>query len=129
VYAFDVVEHLPDIRRFVGWLDRVLKPGGLFFVTTPDMDHVLNRILGSRSPSIKIPQHIIYFTTETLTRALQPGLRLEGHAWDHQYASLGMVLSRLAHVLHAPPLKGSHGPTVAVPNGMRMYVFRKEAAR
>lgn len=129
VYAFDVVEHLPEIPRFVRWLDRVLKPGGLFFVTTPDMDHVLNRLLGSRSPSIKIPQHIIYFTTETLARALQPAFRLEGQAWDYQYASLGMVLSRLAHVLHAPALGGSHGPTLAVPNGMRMYVFRKAAPR
>jgi 2-polyprenyl-3-methyl-5-hydroxy-6-metoxy-1,4-benzoquinol methylase len=126
VYAFDVVEHLPDIRRFVSWLDTVLKPGGLFFVTTPDMNHVLNRILGSRSPSIKIPQHIIYFTTDTLTNALQPSFRHQAHSWDYQYVKLSMLLSRIAHIIHATPLKGNYGPTLSVLNGMSMYVFQKE---
>ena len=129
VYAFDVVEHLPDIRRFVNWLDKVLKPGGLFFVTTPDMDHVLNRILGSRSPSIKIPQHIIYFTSNTLTGALHPSFKLQAHQWDYQYVGFGMLLSRLAHIMHSPPLKSNYGPTIPVPNGMRMYVFQKEGIR
>lgn len=129
VYAFDVVEHLPDIRRFVNWLDTVLKPGGLFFVTTPDMDHVLNRILGSRSPSIKIPQHIIYFTSDTLVDALQPSLKCQAHGWDYQYAGFSVLVSRLAHIMHVPPLKGNYGPTLPVPNGMRMYVFRKEEIR
>ncbi len=129
VFAFDVIEHLPAIPRFVDWLAGVLKPGGLFFVTTPDMDHVLNRLLGSRSPSIKIPQHIIYFTTATLTRALQTAFSCEAQRWDYQYVGLGMLVSRLAHVFHAPVLGGNYGPTLPVPNGMRMYVFRREDDR
>ena len=126
VFAFDVIEHLPDIRRFAYWLRRVLKPGGIFFVTTPDMDHLLNRLLGSRSPSIKVPQHVIYFTTSTLKRAFAQGFALAAHKWDFQYVGLGMLLSRLAHIGGLPVLKREFGPTVLVPNGMRMYVFRKE---
>lgn len=126
VYAFDVIEHLPDMRRFTSWLDTVLKPGGLFFVTTPDMDHVLNKALGSRSPSIKIPQHTIYFSTKTLIKALKPKFLMQAHPWDYQYVGLGMLLSRIAHIIHSTWVKGNHGPTIPVPNGMRMYVFRKE---
>jgi 2-polyprenyl-3-methyl-5-hydroxy-6-metoxy-1,4-benzoquinol methylase len=129
VYAFDVVEHIPDFRKFVNWLDLVLKPGGLFFVTTPDMNHVLNKILGSRSPSIKIPQHIIYFTTNTLIAALQPSLKHRAQAWDYQYVGLSMLLSRIAHVMHIPLLTGNFGPSMLVPNGMQMCVFQKEGFR
>lgn len=128
VFAFDVIEHLPDIRRFSAWLRRVLKPGGIFFVTTPDMDHVLNRILGARSPSIKIPQHVTYFTTITLKNAFSQGFTLKAQEWDFQYVGLGMLLSRLAHIARLPALKHEFGPTLIVPNGMRMYVFSFEGA-
>jgi 2-polyprenyl-3-methyl-5-hydroxy-6-metoxy-1,4-benzoquinol methylase len=126
VFAFDVIEHLPDMRYFTKWLKSVLKPGGLFFVTTPDMDHVLNQILGSRSPSIKIPQHITYFTTDTLLNTLKQGFSLVAHAWDFQYVGLGMLFSRLASIAGLPPFERKISTTVAVPNGMRMYVFRRE---
>jgi 2-polyprenyl-3-methyl-5-hydroxy-6-metoxy-1,4-benzoquinol methylase len=125
VYAFDVIEHLPNVPRFVAWLDKVLKPGGVFFVTTPDMGHIINKMLGSRSPSIKIPQHLIYFKTQTLQNALHPSFKLRSHRWDYQYVALSMIISRLAHIMHLPQIKDNYGPTILVPNGMRMYVFQK----
>lgn len=129
IYAFDVMEHLPDIRRFVRWLGGVIRPGGIFFVTTPDMDHVLNRVLGSRSPSIKIPQHVTYFTSDTLSEALRPCFTLRADRWDYQYVALGMLASRVAHILHLPPFRRDYGPTLSVPNGMRMFVFQKATDR
>ena len=129
VYAFDVIEHLPDIRRLTVWVNEILKPGGFFFITTPDMDHILNRMLGSRSPSIKIPQHIVYFSTSTLQNALSPFFKLKAQQWDYQYVSLSMLLSRFAHIMHFSPIEGSYGPTIPVPNGMRMYIFQKECAQ
>ena len=125
VIGFDLIEHLPDVSRFTEWLKLVLKPGGLFFITTPNMNHILNKMLGSRSPSIKIPQHVIYFTTTTLQNALKNSFTLEACAWDYQYVGLGMFFSRLAHIFGLPQLKQEFGPTILVPNGMGMYVFRK----
>ena len=125
VAAFDLIEHLPDIHHFTEWLKKVIKPGGLFFITTPNMDHVLNKILGSRSPSIKIPQHITYFTTHSLQNALKDGFTLEACAWDYQYIGLGMFFSRVAHIVGFPQIKQAFGPTILVPNGMCMYIFRK----
>lgn len=128
IYAFDVIEHLPNIKHFTDWLHRVLKPGGILFITTPDMSHILNKILGRRSPSIKIPQHISYFTTSSLSRALSVGFTLESQAWDFQHVGLGMLISRVLHILGMPTLKNEFGPTVITPNGMRMFIFRKDKA-
>lgn len=38
VIAFDVIEHVPDERRFVAELLRVVKPGGQVVITTPSDD-------------------------------------------------------------------------------------------
>lgn len=125
MYAFDVIEHLPSIPVFRAWLAGVIRPGGVFFLTTPDMDHPLNRLLGRRSPSIKIPQHLSYFTARTLQRALAPEFVLQDSAWDFSCAELGLLLSRLGHVAGLPALSWQFGPAFWVPNGMRMYVFQR----
>jgi SAM-dependent methyltransferase len=125
MFAFDVVEHLPSIPVFRRWLASVIRPGGVFFVTTPDMGHPLNRLLAGRSPSIKIPQHVSYFTTDTLQGALAPEFTLHRSGWDLSCADLGLVLSRLGHVVGLPALAWHFGPSVWVPNGMRMYAFHR----
>ena len=127
MYAFDVIEHLPALPAFRAWLAKVVRPGGVFFVTTPDMRHPLNRLLGRRSPSIKIPQHLSYFTTATLQRALAPEFVLQSSAWDFSCVELGLLLSRLGHVAGLPARSWRFGPALWVPNGMRMYVFQRAA--
>lgn len=126
IYAFDVIEHLPNVNLFIDWVKKVLRPGGILFLTTPDMDHILNRLLGRRSPSIKIPQHISYFTKSSLKKALSDGFTLEADAWDFQHVKLDMLISRISHILGMPIVKNEFGPTVLIPNGMRMFFFRKD---
>lgn len=44
LYAWHVIEHVPDLDRFVRRLHRLLKPGGLLFVGTESHDHFMNRL-------------------------------------------------------------------------------------
>lgn len=43
VCSFQVIEHIPDDRRFVDEVYRVLKPGGAFIVSTPNAPMSLTR--------------------------------------------------------------------------------------
>ena len=60
ITAFEVIEHLADWRAFVAEARRVLAPGGLFVVSTP------NRLAyaESRGPSGDNPYHVHEFTFE-----------------------------------------------------------------
>jgi 2-polyprenyl-3-methyl-5-hydroxy-6-metoxy-1,4-benzoquinol methylase len=44
VFAGEIIEHLVDTRRFLEELHRVLRPGGLLVVTTPNLASFENRI-------------------------------------------------------------------------------------
>lgn len=128
VYAFDVIEHLKDIGGFAEWLHTTIAANGYFALTTPDMDSLFNKLLGGRTPSIKIPQHIVYFTTQTLVDALKGEFKLIGHAPDYQYIPLHALWVRVKHILNVPigmeaPAVG--GLDILIPTGMKIYVFQK----
>lgn len=125
VYSFDVIEHLTDIPMFADWLASFIQPGGFFCVTTPDMRHPMNRVLHSRSPSIKVPQHVIYFTDHTLSMALSNHFRLIRSFWDYQILSLGSLVTRLLHILGLPPQGGNFGPAIPIYNGMKLYILER----
>ena len=125
VYAFDVIEHISEPRVFVNWLAETLKPGGIAAVTTPDMMHPINRILGKKSPSIKVPQHVCYYSGETLAKLFGSRFTLLADKWDFQNVSIGFLLSRLMHILQIGGKVNFGGPEIIVPNGMKVFVFRK----
>ena len=127
VYAFDVLEHLRKTEGFTTWIDSILVDDGVFALTTPNMNGFLNRILGSRTPSIKIPQHITYFTTDTLQYALKDKFKLVGSKIDCQYVSMRALLLRVRHILGLSynSLRYIPETNIAVPNGMKIYLFKK----
>ena len=128
VFLFDVIEHLHDLPSFKKSVHEQLKAGGYMLLTTPDMDSLLNRFLGRRSPSIKVPEHLIYFSQDSLVRALLPEFELEESWHDVQYVGAGMLLNRLLHVAglgRASRLERKAPFNVPVPNGMKLYLFRK----
>ena len=44
VFAGEIIEHLVDTRRFLDEIHRVLRPGGLLVVTTPNLASFENRV-------------------------------------------------------------------------------------
>ena len=39
IYYSEVIENIPDVRLFCWSISNLLKPSGIFFVTTPDITH------------------------------------------------------------------------------------------
>jgi SAM-dependent methyltransferase len=71
----DVIEHLPDLDAELDKLARLLSPGGVIWIATPDAGSRVARMLGPRWWSV-IPTHVHLFTRRSL-RAL-----LERHGFE-----------------------------------------------
>jgi 2-polyprenyl-3-methyl-5-hydroxy-6-metoxy-1,4-benzoquinol methylase len=56
VTSFDVIEHLPGSpRHYLAEISRILKPGGLFFLSNPNVVSLANRVLTLMGRSIYHP--------------------------------------------------------------------------
>jgi SAM-dependent methyltransferase len=69
VTAFDIIEHTMDPAAFLDDIGRVLAPGGLLVVSTPDTGHWLRPIMGDKWPMLQPLQHTFLFSQQAM-RAL-----------------------------------------------------------
>jgi 2-polyprenyl-3-methyl-5-hydroxy-6-metoxy-1,4-benzoquinol methylase len=72
VTTFEVMEHLADPATEVERLRRLLRPGGLLYVTTPNFGALSRRVLGPQWRVLAYPGHLHYWTAETLSAFLEP---------------------------------------------------------
>lgn len=70
VALFHVLEHLDSPRQTLTEISRILKPGGVLAIETPNIDTVWFRLLGARWRQL-IPDHYFFFTPRTLRRLLE----------------------------------------------------------
>jgi 2-polyprenyl-3-methyl-5-hydroxy-6-metoxy-1,4-benzoquinol methylase len=70
VLASHLIEHLNDPGSFVREVHRILKPGGRFYVTTPNIAGFQARLFGSRWRSA-IFDHLYLFSVKTLRSLLE----------------------------------------------------------
>ncbi len=78
VLASHLIEHLNNPGVFVREAYRVLKPGGYFLVTTPNISGFQSRVMGGRWRSA-IFDHLYLFSKKTLARLLRDaGFTIEG---------------------------------------------------
>ena len=65
-----VLEHLPEPAAFLARAHDLLLPGGYVFVLVPNLNSLAVRLLGARYRYI-LPQHVNYFSEQTLTNLLR----------------------------------------------------------
>lgn len=70
VSLYDVIEHVPDLHGFLEEILRVLAPGGLLDLRTPDVGHWRVPARLERWDAIKPSEHLYYFDRHTLARLL-----------------------------------------------------------
>jgi 2-polyprenyl-3-methyl-5-hydroxy-6-metoxy-1,4-benzoquinol methylase len=70
VYCSEVIEHVPDVNDFVAAIAKVLRKGGVLYITTPDISHwrVPHRI--ETWDAFCPPSHCVYFSPANLARLL-----------------------------------------------------------
>jgi SAM-dependent methyltransferase len=77
-----VIEHLLDFKAYIARSVRVLKPGGILFISTPDIDSPQARLLKDKWKLINDPQrkigHLRWFNRKSMEfLANEFGLRVE----------------------------------------------------
>ncbi|HET6384200.1 MAG TPA: class I SAM-dependent methyltransferase [Armatimonadota bacterium] len=106
VVSVEVIEHVPEDELFVSQIERVLKPGGWLYLTTPNGDYVKN------VPPDYNPDHVRHYTRQQLEDLLSRhfervvvaygvkagkhryrGLRSPG--WRHPIGALGAMIGNL----------------------------------
>lgn len=71
IVSIEVIEHLNTPKPFVTKVHELLRPGGLFYITTPNFDSTLRYWLGEKYDVIGYPNHLCYYTAKTLKTLLE----------------------------------------------------------
>ena len=128
VTAFDVLEHLPRIGEDVALVSSVLKPGGLFFLSVPNVASLVARAMGKRWNMLLL-EHLWYFSPETLGKFLgQHGLEqveMQSIPFDAPLAHIATRLAQTFGMSGAFVPRGLSGITLPAPAGIMLGVYRK----
>lgn len=69
VTLIETLEHVPEPRTFLADAARLLRPGGLLFLTTPNADSLNRRVLGAAWSVVSPPEHLTLWTARGLVAA------------------------------------------------------------
>ena len=70
ITMFEVIEHLQSPRSYIEIISRLLRPGGLLAISTPNIRSVSYRLLGRDWDVVGPNDHLYYFSPRTLQRLL-----------------------------------------------------------
>jgi 2-polyprenyl-3-methyl-5-hydroxy-6-metoxy-1,4-benzoquinol methylase len=119
VTSIEVIEHLENPRHFLRQAKQLLKPDGLMFVTTPNIECVPARIrflmngelrMFGQDPAVNDPTHITPIHTYMFQRMLSDvGFELVDHSFNRPQPTVARGGFRLISRLVGPLLRGVTG--------------------
>lgn len=119
VAIFDCIEHLADPFHYLRKIHTVLRPGGVLAITTGDIGSLYARLTGRKWRLMTPPQHLFYFTRDTLTTMLdRAGFEVLEFSHPWKLVPLGLILYQLS-----PRLKSLLGPIARLPIGLYVNLF------
>jgi 2-polyprenyl-3-methyl-5-hydroxy-6-metoxy-1,4-benzoquinol methylase len=139
VTLWDVVEHLDDPVTVLRAASAKLKPGGLLFLSTPNVDTVVAKLMGPRWAFMTPPEHIGFYSRATLQALLgRCGFLETDWRTCGKWINLGFLAYKARRVfpeliprgLVDALLDGRTGRTVLyIPTGDIQYVAAKSVSR
>lgn len=100
ITMFDVIEHLPRPQETLALCARQLKSGGVIVITTGDFAALMARWAGVRWRLMTPPQHLWFFTRESLRRMTAPlGLSIEHLDHPGKIVPLSLIVFQLKRML------------------------------
>jgi SAM-dependent methyltransferase len=124
IVLLDVIEHLPRPVEVLALCHQHLNPGGIIVMTTGDFGSPLARLAGAKWRLMTPPQHLWFFTQDSLRRICAAlGLVVEhvDHPWKIVSASL--IVFQLRRML------GLHGGAVTAASRLGVPVNLFDAMR
>lgn len=67
ITCYDVFEHDIELSKNINELNRVLKPGGLLFIQSPNYRSLMAYIVGKKWDWWCVPDHVVHFSYDFLT--------------------------------------------------------------
>jgi len=94
----DVIEHIKDPLAEMELAYKLLRPGGVIFLVTPDIGGVWSRVLRDKWYHYKPGEHISYFSKPSIKKALkQAGFKKVEASITYHVLSLEYILDRLKY--------------------------------
>jgi SAM-dependent methyltransferase len=105
ITMYHALEHMPDPRRTLESVAKLLTPGGELLIVVPNFNSLERRIYGSRWPWLDVPVHLYHFEPAPLARLVQSaGLKIDhiaanlaGHSEGYLPAWAPSVCGKLVH--------------------------------
>jgi SAM-dependent methyltransferase len=131
ITMFDVIEHLPQPRETLALCHRHLSPGGVVVITTGDFASLAARWSGARWRLMTPPQHLWFFSAESLRRtASSLGYIIEHLDHPGKVVPLSLIMFQLKRMFGAKGSRAGFASAIGIPinlfDAMRV-VLRKEA--
>jgi len=93
----DFLEHLVDPAVALRMVRELLAPGGVVFISTPDIGSTMARLTGGRWLHLKPNEHLVYFDRRTIRALLErTGYRVEHVQSIGRIRNLGVALEKVA---------------------------------
>jgi len=99
VTMWDLIEHLPNPMGSLADVNRVLKPGGILAIMTPNVDSLIAKIWGRKWLLWNRTDHMFFFSPKTLNKMLEKNgfnvVLLKKIGLGGKYVSIDFIFSRL----------------------------------
>jgi 2-polyprenyl-3-methyl-5-hydroxy-6-metoxy-1,4-benzoquinol methylase len=113
VALFDVIEHISNPKQLLAHLRTLLRPGGCLVLSTPNVDGISRRALGSSWAVLNPGEHLFYFSETTLSAMLKQAGYVDV-SFDRHYAGAGRYETLLPTHSFAPSALRTRVYTAAV---------------